>query len=395
MPCTCNNEVSSDVRLRVLQRDPTRTTMLRNAFVRDVTKRFKTVRRNIITSLIANDALGLKTAKSGSSVRLSLKTNEPLPAKAFQFKTDAEKVEGFIKWLTAQTDFEVLGLPPATEKTLANSSQWMNTYIDSSFRKGLRRGQTEIAKAKLNPFSPQSVPEGAVGGTPQAVAFSVDTAFAAPVNAQSVQLIYTRAFQDLKGISDVMSQQISRVLATGLTEGRGPAYIARQIVDRVDKIGITRAKTLARTEVIRAHHTAMINRYEEAQILGVTVKAEWSTAGDDRVCPDCFWLDGELFTLKEVATLIPLHPNCRCIALPANVGEDPRFIDFDTSAIGPQYRDKKGRVTRKGLYEKKTGKSKRNPKAPKAGVKRKAKPFKEPEAKNYKEVQKIKKRRTK
>ena len=40
------------------------------------------------------------------------------------------------------------------------------------------------------------------------------------------------------------------------------------------------------------------------------------TAGDDRVCEKCAALEGRIFTLDEIEFLIPLHPNCRCLALP-------------------------------------------------------------------------------
>ena len=36
----------------------------------------------------------------------------------------------------------------------------------------------------------------------------------------------------------------------------------------------------------------------------------------DRVCPKCEALDGKIFTLDEIEPMIPLHPQCRCIALP-------------------------------------------------------------------------------
>ena len=51
-------------------------------------------------------------------------------------------------------------------------------------------------------------------------------------------------------------------------------------------------------------------------MFNVIVKAEWMTAGDDRVCPICASLQGQVFSLDEIEPLIPRHPNCRCIALP-------------------------------------------------------------------------------
>jgi SPP1 gp7 family putative phage head morphogenesis protein len=73
---------------------------------------------------------------------------------------------------------------------------------------------------------------------------------------------------------------------------------------------------LARTELIRAHHLATIQEYRNWELLDIRVKAEWATARDDRVCPKCAALDGKVFTLDEIEPMIPLHPNCRCIALP-------------------------------------------------------------------------------
>jgi SPP1 gp7 family putative phage head morphogenesis protein len=73
---------------------------------------------------------------------------------------------------------------------------------------------------------------------------------------------------------------------------------------------------LARTEIIRAHHIATIQEYRNWGVEGITVKGEWKTAGDDRVCSKCEQLEGKIFTLDEIEPMIPLHPLCRCIALP-------------------------------------------------------------------------------
>jgi SPP1 gp7 family putative phage head morphogenesis protein len=77
-----------------------------------------------------------------------------------------------------------------------------------------------------------------------------------------------------------------------------------------------RAEMLARTEIIRAHHLATIQEYRNWGVLGIYVKGEWKTAGDDRVCSQCASLEGNIYTLDEIESMIPLHPNCRCIALP-------------------------------------------------------------------------------
>lgn len=145
-------------------------------------------------------------------------------------------------------------------------------------------------------------------------------------------LIYTRVFEDLKGITNAMDAQISRVLAQGLADGDGPRLLARKLVATINgtnmgDLGITdtlgrfipakrRAEMLARTEVIRAHHLASIQEYRNFGVLDIKVMGEWRTAGDDRVCEKCASLEKRIFTLDEIEPMIPLHPNCRCIALP-------------------------------------------------------------------------------
>jgi len=129
-----------------------------------------------------------------------------------------------------------------------------------------------------------------------------------------------------------MDQLISRILAQGIADGDNPRLLARKLVAVIDgtgagELGITdslgrfipaarRAEILARTEIIRAHHQAMIQEYMNWGVEGVTILAEWKTAGDHRVCERCEAHEGETFTLEVAMNMIPLHPQCRCLALP-------------------------------------------------------------------------------
>lgn len=316
--------------------------MLRKQFAAQMTIRFRALKGDINTSIITNDGFGLKPSPFGRRLRILAAA----PYRAFDFPTSAGKVDAFMQWLREQEDEGILELIYGEGREIVGSSEWMNTYIDTAYKKGLRRGNSELVKAGL----PSALP-----GLP---AFSVTAAFNRPIHADRVGLLYTRAFNELEGITDAMDQQISRILAQGMIEGQGPAQLARTINDRVDKIGLTRARVLARTETIRAHHVAMINTYREAGILGVTVKAEWATAGSN-VCPDCAGMQGRVFKLDEIEGLIPLHPNCRCVAIPAMVGERPgeRGV-FDESTIGAQYKDKEGDWKERGFFEEKTDKPK-------------------------------------
>jgi SPP1 gp7 family putative phage head morphogenesis protein len=82
-----------------------------------------------------------------------------------------------------------------------------------------------------------------------------------------------------------------------------------------------RAKTLSRTEIIRSHAEGQLDGLEKLGVAQVGVDVEWSTAGDNHVCPMCKPLDGIVLTLQEARGMIPRHPNCRCSFKPAG------FID--------------------------------------------------------------------
>jgi len=129
-----------------------------------------------------------------------------------------------------------------------------------------------------------------------------------------------------------MDQQISRVLTQGMGDGDGPRLLARKLNAVIRgggaDLGITdalgrfipaerRAEVLARTEVIRAHHQAMIQEFKNWKVQGITVMAEFRTAGDNRVCYECSLNEGKFYTLQQAENLIPVHPQCRCMALPA------------------------------------------------------------------------------
>jgi SPP1 gp7 family putative phage head morphogenesis protein len=226
-------------------------------------------------------------------------------AKQFAFTTSANKVTGFMSWLEDMNDRGVLDLYLTSDKRTSGRKAWERVYIDSAYKKGMALSEKEMRKKGIIPSKYASTP-----------AFPVDSAFNMPIHADRVGMIYTRTYTGLKGITDAMDLGISRTLAQGLAEGRGPKDIARSLLKEVDDIGVRRAMLLARTEVMRAHHVASINTYRQAGVEGVRVKAEFSLADDERVCERCAELDGKVFTLDAIEALIPVHPNCRCVALP-------------------------------------------------------------------------------
>ena len=293
--------------------DPTHTTALRKVFTRDMKKRFTELMLVLKQSIVDNDCFGLQ--------KEDIEIHQMVPAgtKAFKYLRDPEKVEAFMKWIQEQVNKGLLDIRLFQQVGTSVDASWTSMYVLDSYKRGVIRAREELIAAGYDVPSLE-----ATGG--------IFASMALPMHLDRVGVLYTRVFSDLKGITAAMDAQISRILAQGIIDGDGPALLARKLVsvingDGIDRLGITdalgrfipaqtRATLLARTEIIRAHHLATIQEYRNWGLEGIIVKGEWHTAGDDRVCDKCAALKGKIFTLDEIEPMIPLHPQCRCIALP-------------------------------------------------------------------------------
>ena len=286
--------------------DPTRTTVLRDMFAKQMRIRFDKLAKNIVQTIVDQDAFGLEI------------TTNQVARRQFSFGTSDRKMKEFLKWLETQVNLGILTLGQSQQIGKSVVEEWTNLYIYDSYKRGVIRARSEMRNAGMNvPSMDQTGGIGASMGT--------------PFHLERVGLLYIRTFEDLRGITSQMSTQISRVLAQGLADGDNPRVIARKLVRTINgmgkDLGVTdtlgrfiparqRAEILARTEIIRAHHKGMVQEYRNWGLEGVYVMAEFKTAGDHRVCDVCQQMEGSRYTLDEAENLIPVHPQCRCIILP-------------------------------------------------------------------------------
>lgn len=314
--------------------DPTKTITLRQRFVKEMRQRFTLLMRDINTAIIDLDVLAILPS---SNILFFNAVN--LTTRQFNFPLSDQRIEAFVNWLREKNKEYILsgkrtGIQIITDRLSSNPSEarasWMNSYIDSAYQQGIRRARQELRKQGVE------IDEGQLGQDPIKVAFN------GPLHADRIGLIYTRAYSSLKAITTEMESAVSDVLAMGMAEGKGPREIARLLnktitgmgesLDIIDSLGRKidsqrRAEILARTEVIRAHHSANIGEYRAAGAMGIKVQVEYLTAGDSRVCPRCSPLNGKIYTIDEAEHLIPVHPQCRCVAIPY-IPKDRVFPDF-------------------------------------------------------------------
>lgn len=279
-----------------LRLDPSRTATARNRAAASMRSRLLAVGRRAATFIDDEDAFGLKGHQP-------FVFNEP---KQFQFQQDPEKIAAFLAWLQGEIAKGVL----ESEKPLEDN--WLNGFVGSAYKKGVVRAFTEAKPAGL------AKPLFYAGKKAQ----FLESSFAAPEAVSKLKLIYTRSYNQLKGITDDMAGKISRVLADGLAHGTGPLKISRNLLDEVEGISRKRAELLARTEIIYAHAEGQLDSLEALGLDNIRLSVEWMTAGNP--CPKCAVYAGQVFTIKEARGLIPLHPNCRCAWSPVFATVDRR-----------------------------------------------------------------------
>lgn len=259
----------------MLNRDPTRTTTLRLKFMRDLKRRHAALKKQIFELIVTEDAFGMDASRPTGNTR-------------FEFQTNPRKVRTFNRWLKAAIE--------AGQITLDETG----TYIESAYKKGVIRSYI---------LSRDHVP------TPEKQAF-LASAFGGSVGLEQVEMLATRAFEDLKGVSSTMATQMNRIFTEAIAHGHGPRETARDLFHTVDKLTRTRSLTIARTEIVRSYAEGQLDSFDQLGVQELNVDVEWSTAGDDRVCPLCLPMEGRVFTVEEARGEIPLHPNCRCAWVP-------------------------------------------------------------------------------
>jgi len=282
--------------IAVAQRDPSRTTMLRQAFMRDMRKRFRAIQKAVTELVAEEDVFGLAPPNIFSGLQVNI---EP---QAWRFQTNPQKLTSFRTWFQKQVNEGVLEVDGITGKP------WTAKYVNSAYKKGVLRSYTDAHKEEFGK------PAGFYEGSKEEF---LRSSFASPERVSKMELLSTRSYEDLRGVSATMSQRMARTLTLGMAEGRNPRELARQLNRTVASLTRTRALTIARTEIIYAHAEGQLDGLEDLGFKKVSVQVEWMTAGDERVCDRCAHLEGVVMKIAQARGLIPLHPNCRCAFAPA------------------------------------------------------------------------------
>jgi len=222
--------------------DPSRTKTLRDKFRREFLRRFEKLKRLINDLVITEDAFGIAPASKNTS-RIAFDTTGLVgnitQNNRWRFRTDSEKLQLFGVWLSQQISEEII---QDTEIATIEDAYWYS-YVWEGYQRGVGRIFTDLNK--LSSIT-EDISDVFVGSKKEFLRQS----FSHPVSVERVKQVASRVLTDLKGVTDAMEAQIKRELIDGLTQGLQPKEVARRLNDRVDKIGKTRANTIAQTECL-------------------------------------------------------------------------------------------------------------------------------------------------
>lgn len=201
------------------------------------------------------------------------------PPPSFEFTTDATKVEGFMEWLRQQQRSGLLNVIHRDG----------NVYIKNAYSAGVRWAHARLREQGV------TVPID-----------DIDRIFNMPVHRSTLQMLFTRNYEALKGITTAVSRQIARTLTSGFAQGWGPKKMARKLNERIDAIGLTRATVLARTETLHAHNSAAKRRYLD---MGVETVGIVNHDPCEEICQPI--VENGPYPINDIPDGgPPLHPNC-------------------------------------------------------------------------------------
>jgi SPP1 gp7 family putative phage head morphogenesis protein len=113
----------------------------------------------------------------------------------------------------------------------------------------------------------------------------------------------------------------AQLVAQGIAEGRPTEAMVQDLRQRLGVVK-SRARTIVRTESLRAYNAASATYYRSRS---VELVMYYATA-DDRTCPICTPSAGNIYKLGTIT--VPRHPSCRCYLAP--------WSD-DTTVLAPSY----------------------------------------------------------
>jgi len=276
--------------------DPQRLAFLRRSFLAAIRGEFAKVQRDVWDTIVTQDMFGLKDVKP-----LSFNTQ-------WKYLSLDQQVENFQGWMKNKFDTTLL-------RTNHSGRPWISKFVDIGYQRGILRSyqDTHRIRRAMRPEWYQAQEQQFLRST-----------LASLKGRGKQRLVTIRAADSLKGVTNKIRQNVTRIVSDGLPARTTPQVLAQRVIAELKGItpkkrGVVinarrgndaRSATIVNTELSGAFSHGQLDALDEMGLEDVTVLAEWVTADDP--CPDCEENEGTIWALEDAYSVLPLHPNCRC-----------------------------------------------------------------------------------
>lgn len=278
-------QLASDRDLPAGAKDPTETKTVARRYAGDLRRRLGKINAALRTAIRSDDVLGLRERSPAEEM---LAEYDPAPVPDVRRYSPARTARAVTSWLDGEL-----------ERGVRVVAAGRNEYIRAAYDRGLHHADRRLDDAPEQLADP---PRARV-----------------QLHQDAIASLEQRNREELRGVTDKLSQETSRELLEAIDAAAAPTAAAAAVSERVDKTGKHRATLLARTEVPRAHNLAVVNRVRQVKGPQGRLKLVAEGAGDRRMCAECAAREGATRTANEWAgNHPPWHPNCRCALRPAD-----------------------------------------------------------------------------
>lgn len=268
-------------------------------FARSAEDVFKTAINNIRDKYI--EIFKSIPRKTVSSLRKDLVVN-----RQYFFDIDSAQIESMQSELSAYIDSQL-------EIRAGQDSWFFSDYVKEAYERGIR---VEYANLAFQSSDYASRPLG--------YRMLQDS------YKRRIELVRYRVFEEMQGLSSTIKKDMSLILSDALANGYGIEETAKKISDQAG-IEQSRAKRIARTEVLTAYRRARLDEAEHASIdYGFRTKMIWVAAFAPTSREWHLSRHGKLYSESEVRDFYSRDGNainCMCTQASVLVDEDGQPIN--------------------------------------------------------------------
>jgi hypothetical protein len=263
-------------------------------------RRLRRLKGVVRAAVVDNDALDIAT---GSAVPETLATPDaedvPEPPSPPSSGGPRDRIAAFLEWF--RSAIETLLVGAAGAGLVAAGGHYTAKWIDSAFSSGWRAGALALSRSGRDVSVPQSMD-----------AVSEEIA-AAPTGVRNRRrALRSNQREQLAELATDVADEVGAVVRESIERGRSRRRAATAINDRIEAVGVTRARQIAAYELADAHNRAIAERYRTRGVFEVRVY-------NPDPCPEiCAEKVGPTYSIREAVRgeLCPFHPWCQGVLLP-------------------------------------------------------------------------------